>query len=35
MMTLKKFARSLETIPATVSWYLADIGEAKGKQKAA
>lgn len=33
MMTLKKFARGLETIPAAISWYLADIGEAKGKQE--
>lgn len=33
MMTLRQFARGLETVPASVSWYLADLGEAKGKQE--
>ncbi|MBI5897111.1 MAG: Fic family protein [Desulfobacterales bacterium] len=33
MMTLRQFARQFETIPATTSWYLADLGEARGKQE--
>lgn len=33
MMTLKQFISGLETIPATTSWYLADISESKGKQE--
>ncbi|MBN1827607.1 MAG: Fic family protein [Deltaproteobacteria bacterium] len=33
MMTLKKFIAGLESIPATTSWYLADISESKGKQE--
>lgn len=33
MMTLKQLSHGLESIPASVSWYLADIGEAKGKQE--
>jgi Fic family protein len=33
MMTLRQFAAKLETIPATTSWYLADLGEARGKQE--
>lgn len=33
MMTLKKFNAGIETIPATTSWYLADISESKGKQE--
>lgn len=33
MMTLKKFNAGLETIPATTSWYLADISESKGRQE--
>jgi Fic family protein len=33
MMTLRQFAATLETIPATTSWYLADLGEARGKQE--
>jgi len=33
MMTLKKFIAGIESIPATTSWYLADISEAKGKQE--
>ena len=32
MMTLKKFISGLESIPATTSWYLADISESKGRQ---
>jgi hypothetical protein len=33
MMTLKQFASKPETIPASTSWYLADLGEARGKQE--
>ncbi len=33
MMTLRQFSRKPETIPATASWYLADLGEALGKQQ--
>ena len=33
MMTLKNFSRKPETIPAITSWYLADLGEARGKQE--
>ncbi len=33
MLTLKKFNAGLETIPATTSWYLAEISESKGKQE--
>ncbi|MBM4046368.1 MAG: Fic family protein [Planctomycetes bacterium] len=33
MRTLRKFAVKLETVPATVSWYLADLGEARGRQE--
>jgi Fic family protein len=32
-MTLKNFSRKPETIPAITSWYLADLGEARGKQE--
>jgi Fic family protein len=32
MTTLRQFAQGLETIPASTSWYLADLGEAKGKE---
>ena len=32
-MTLKKFSRKPETIPSITSWYLADLGEARGKQE--
>jgi Fic family protein len=32
-MTLRQFAAGIETIPATTSWYLADLGEARGKQE--
>jgi Fic family protein len=33
MMTFKQFASIPKSIPAAVSWYLADLGEAKGKQE--
>jgi Fic family protein len=33
MMTLKQMITRLETIPASISWYLADLGEARGKQE--
>ena len=33
MMTLKRFLTGLDVIPATTSWYLADISEAKGRQE--
>lgn len=33
MMTLRQFATRLETVPASTSWYLADLGEARGKQE--
>jgi Fic family protein len=32
MMTFRQFTSKPETIPATTSWYLADLGEACGKQ---
>src|SRR3972149_28730 len=32
MMTLRQFASKPKTVPATTSWYLADLGEARGKQ---
>ena len=32
MMTFRQFSSKPETIPATSSWYLADLGEARGKQ---
>jgi hypothetical protein len=32
MMTFLQFTSKLESIPATTSWYLADLGEARGKQ---
>lgn len=31
-MTFRQFASKPESIPATTSWYLADLGEARGKQ---
>jgi Fic family protein len=31
-MTFRQFAYKTESIPATTSWYLADLGEARGKQ---
>jgi Fic family protein len=33
MMTLRQFLKKPETIPAITSWYLADLGEARGKQE--
>lgn len=33
MKTLEQFAFPPETIPASTSWYLADLGEARGKQE--
>jgi Fic family protein len=33
MMTFRQFASKPENIPATTSWYLADLGEARGKQE--
>jgi fido (protein-threonine AMPylation protein) len=33
MMTLKQLSSGLDAIPVSTSWYLADIGEAKGKQE--
>ncbi len=33
MKTLEQLLSNLENIPATISWYLADLGEAKGKQE--
>ncbi len=33
MMTLRLFAGELETIPVITSWYLGDLGEARGKQE--
>ena len=33
MMTLLRFTRKLESIPVTTSWYLTDLGEARGKQE--
>ncbi len=32
MMTFSQFSSKPETIPATTSWYLADLSEARGKQ---
>jgi Fic family protein len=33
MMTLRQFSRKPESIPSITSWYLADLGEARGKQE--
>lgn len=33
MMTLRQFRAKPETIPATTSWYLADLGEMRGRQE--
>jgi len=33
MMTLRQFKSKPETIPAATAWYLADLGEARGKQE--
>lgn len=33
MMTLKQFSNKPETVPAITSWYLSDLGEARGRQE--
>ena len=33
MRTLRQFVTGIETIPTNTSWYLADLGEARGKQE--
>ena len=33
MMTLRQLAAKPEMIPVATSWYLADLGEARGKQE--
>jgi hypothetical protein len=33
MMTLRQFSNKPESIPMVTSWYLADLGEARGKQE--
>ena len=33
MMTLRRFSEPTKTIPGATSWYLADLGEARGKQE--
>jgi Fic family protein len=33
MKTLQQFAAGIEQVPAPVAWYLADLGEARGKQE--
>lgn len=33
MMTLRQFSSAPSTIPANTGWYLADLGEARGKQE--
>jgi hypothetical protein len=33
MMTLRLFFSKCESVPAAASWYLADLGEARGKQE--
>lgn len=33
MMTLRLFSRKFESVPGATSWYLADLGEARGKQE--
>lgn len=33
MKTLEQLLSDFENMPATISWYLADLGEAKGKQE--
>src|SRR4030067_1111898 len=32
-MTLRLFLRKFEAVPASTAWYLADLGEARGKQE--
>lgn len=33
MMTFKQFSKKIEAIPASTSWYLADLSEARGRQE--
>ena len=33
MMTMRLFTRKFDSIPVATSWYLSDIGEARGKQE--
>jgi len=33
MMTLRQLASKPETIPVSTAWYLADLGEARGRQE--
>ena len=33
MMTLRLFSKKFESVPASTSWYLTDLGEARGKQE--
>jgi Fic family protein len=33
MITLRLFSHEFESVPAATSWYLADLGEARGKQE--
>lgn len=33
MKTFQQFEKTIEKIPTTTSWYLADLGEARGKQE--
>lgn len=33
MMTFKQFSEKIETIPASTSWYLADLSESRGRQE--
>jgi len=33
MMTLRLFSGKFESVPASTSWYLADLGESRGKQE--
>src|SRR4030066_1295525 len=33
MMTFKQFTKPIKTVPADISWYLADLGESRGKQE--
>ena len=30
---MRLFSHKFESVPATISWYLADLGEARGKQE--
>ncbi|MBI3940336.1 MAG: Fic family protein [Acidobacteria bacterium] len=33
MMTLRQFSAGLKSVPAATTWYLADLGEARGKEE--